>query len=77
VSYNQALFASLGFNYKKSKKLTFVSIIKFKLLERNFEMEFILLLIVVFLSAVSIFLVLLQGIFKYEWISVKIILLMS
>jgi hypothetical protein len=45
----------------------------FKLLERNFEMEFILLLIVVFLSAVSIFLVLLQGIFKYEWISVKII----
>jgi hypothetical protein len=28
---------------------------------------------VVFLSAVSIFLVLLQGIFKYEWISVKII----
>jgi hypothetical protein len=36
----------------------------FKLLERNFEMEFFLLLIVVFLSAVSIFLVLLQGIFK-------------
>jgi hypothetical protein len=29
VSYNQALFASLGFNYKKSKKLTFVSIIKY------------------------------------------------
>jgi hypothetical protein len=48
VSYNQALFASLGFNYKKSKKLTFVSI-------------------------VSILLVLLQGIYKFEWISVKII----
>jgi hypothetical protein len=36
-------------------------------------MEFILLLIVVFLSAVSILLVLLQGIYKFEWISVKII----
>jgi hypothetical protein len=39
----------------------------------NFEREFFLLLIVVFLSAVSIFLVLLQGIFKYEYKTTKVV----
>lgn len=45
----------------------------FKTIVKYFELEFILLLIVVFLSALSILLVLLHGIYQFELITVKFI----
>lgn len=46
-------------------------------ISKDFELEFILLLLVVFASAFSILFVLLHGIYKYEWITVELIFIVD
>lgn len=45
----------------------------FKPITKYFELEFVLLLFVVMLSAFSILLVLLYGIYRLEWITIKLV----